>query len=81
MLLEATMAELATCTLTHITELQAGRNLVATLIDQTSTPQALVRVGFASQVEDQPPPTPRQPLGDSTSGRTTINNHYSQKPT
>ena len=63
-LLEATMAELATCTLTHITELQAGRNLVATLIDQTSTPQALVRVGLAPQVEDQPPPTPRRPLSE-----------------
>ncbi len=40
-LLEATMAGLATCTLTHITELHAGRNVVAALIDQTShTPSA-----------------------------------------
>jgi hypothetical protein len=63
-LLEATMAGLATCTLTHITELQAGRNLIATLIDQTSTPQALVRIGVAPEVEDQPPPTPRRPLDE-----------------
>lgn len=63
-LLEATMAGLATCTLTHITELQAGRNLVATLIDQTAAPQALVRVGVAPEVEDQPPPTPRRPLSE-----------------
>ena len=46
-LLEATMAGLATCTLTHITEQHAGRNLVAALIDQTTTPQVLVRVGLA----------------------------------
>lgn len=63
-LLEATMAGLATCTLTHITELHGGRNLVAALIDQTTTPQALIRVGLAPAVEDLPPPTPRRPIDE-----------------
>ena len=46
-LLDATMAGLATCTLTHITELRASRDIVATLIEQTTTPQVLIRVGLA----------------------------------
>ena len=64
LLLEATMAGLATCTLTHITEQHAGRNLLAALIDQATTPQVLVRVGVASDVEDLPPLTPRRPLNE-----------------
>jgi nitroreductase len=63
-LLEATMAGLATCTLTHIIEQHAGTNVVASLIDQTTTPQVLVRVGQASEVEKPPPPTPRRPLDE-----------------
>ena len=51
-LLEATMAGLATCTLTHITELWPGRNVVASLIGQTTTPQLLIRVGSAPEIED-----------------------------
>ena len=56
-LLEATMAGLATCTLTHITELRASRDIVASLIEQTTAPQALVRVGVAPEIEDLPPAT------------------------
>ncbi len=63
-LLEATMAGLATCTLTHIIEQHAGRNLVSALTDQTTTPQVLVRVGLAPKVENQPPFTPRRPLDE-----------------
>ena len=63
-LLEATMAGLATCTLTHITELEASRHIVATLIEQTTTPQVLVRVGLVSELEGLPPPTPRRPMSE-----------------
>jgi nitroreductase len=63
-LLEATMAGLATCTLTHITELRASRDIVATLIGQTTTPQALIRVGLAPEIEDLPPKTPRRPIDE-----------------
>ena len=70
-LLEATMAGLATCTLTHITELEASRHIVATLIDQTTTPQVLVRVGLVSELEGLPPPTPRRPMSEVFEVRST----------
>jgi len=63
-LLDATMAGLATCTLTHITEVPASRDIVATLIGQTVTPQVLIRVGRAPAIEDVPPATPRRPIDE-----------------
>jgi hypothetical protein len=63
-LLDATMAGLATCTLTHITELPASRAIVATLIGQQTTPQVLIRIGLAPSIEDVPPATPRRPIGE-----------------
>lgn len=61
-LLEATMAGLATCTLTHITELAASRDIVASLIGRTTTPQLLIRVGLVVDGGELPPATPRRPL-------------------
>ena len=65
-LLDATMAGLATCTLTHITEVPESRKIVTTLIDRDATPQVLVRVGFgvggAPGGDDPGPTTPRRPL-------------------
>ncbi len=63
-LLECTMAGLATCALTHITEVRATRELVAALMGYDSRPQVLIRVGVAPVVEALPPPTPRRPLAD-----------------
>lgn len=66
-LLEATLAGLATCPLTHITEMAASREVVATLVGldaQTITPQVLVRIGLAPSLEDVPPPTPRRPVDE-----------------
>lgn len=63
-LLEATMAGLATCTLTHITEVRASRDIVASLIGQTTTPQVLVRIGQAPEVGEHPPMTPRRPIAE-----------------
>ena len=63
-LLDATMAGLATCTLTHITELRASRDLVARLIEQTTAPQVLIRVGQIPQIDDVPPATPRRPIDE-----------------
>ena len=62
-LLEATVAGLATCTLTHLTELSASRHLVEELTGR-ALPQVLVRVGQAPANEQFPPPTPRRPLAD-----------------
>ena len=61
-LLEATVAGLATCTLTHLTEVLASRMVVATLIGRSATPQVLIRVGVSPSVGEAVPPTPRRPL-------------------
>jgi hypothetical protein len=63
-LLEATMADLATCTLTHLTEVLASRMVVGTLIGKNTTPQVLIRVGQAPSVGETIPPTPRRPLAE-----------------
>jgi hypothetical protein len=65
-LLDATMAGLATCTLTHLTEVPASKEIVAGLIGKSTRdliPQVLIRVGLTPSIEDTPPPTPRRPLG------------------
>ena len=65
LLLECTVAGLATCTLTHLTELAPSREIVRDLTGQHGLPQLLVRVGQAP-VESgaAPEPTPRRPLSD-----------------
>ncbi len=63
-LLEATIAGFATCTLTHITEVPSGREVIASLIDGKAIPQALIRVGLAPALEATPPPTPRRHIND-----------------
>jgi nitroreductase len=62
-LLEATVAGLATCTLTHLTELATTRHLVEKVTGHP-LPQVLVRIGEAPANEHFPPPTPRRPLAD-----------------
>ena len=61
-LLDATMAGMATCTVTHITEVPDGRDIVASLVGVTTIPQAIVRVGVAPALAAPPPPTPRRPI-------------------
>jgi hypothetical protein len=63
-LLECTMARLATCTLTHITEFEESRERIQRLIGTQDFPQVLVRVGRAPVLEEIPPPTPRRPLSE-----------------
>jgi hypothetical protein len=71
LLLDAAMAGLATCTLTHITELRASRDIVASLIEQAATPQVLIRVGQSPQTDDVPPATPRRPIDEVLEVRST----------
>ena len=63
-LIECTMVGLATCTLTHITELAKSRAVVQELTGSRAFPQLLVRVGNAPVPEDIPAPTPRRPLSE-----------------
>ena len=63
-LLECTMAGLATCPVTHLTEVTVTRELIRSLMDYDAVPQVLIRVGVVSVTEKVPPPTPRRPLSE-----------------
>ena len=64
-LLECTLAGMATCTLTHLTELRSSRSLIGALTDRAAMPQLLIRVGEAPVLGEVPPMTPRRPLRDA----------------
>jgi nitroreductase len=61
-LLECSIAGLATCPVTHLTELSVTRELIRSLMDHDAVPQVLIRVGVVPVTEKVPPPTPRRPL-------------------
>jgi hypothetical protein len=61
-LLECTMAGMATCTLTHLIESTRSRDIVRNLIGRRGEPQVLIRVGITPPFEDSPLPAPRRPL-------------------
>lgn len=63
-LLEATMAGLGTCTVTHVTELESSRAFIGSLLEHDARPQVLIRIGLAPAIEQVPPPTPRRPMRD-----------------
>jgi hypothetical protein len=63
-LLECTMAGMATCTLTQLIEVDESRDIVRSLIEQRGQPQVLIRAGIAPPMEDLPAATPRRPLSD-----------------
>jgi hypothetical protein len=67
-LLEATIAGLATCPLTHMTEVEASREIICGLSGR-ALPQVLIRMGVVPAIGDAPPPTPRRPLNDVLSWR------------
>ncbi|AKN18842.1 Acg family FMN-binding oxidoreductase [Mycobacterium haemophilum] len=63
-LLECTVAGLATCPVTHVTELEATRDIIRDLTtDTAAVPQLLIRVGIEPAGE-VPPLTPRRPMSD-----------------
>lgn len=63
-LLECTLAGMATCTLTHLVEANESRDIVRDLIDHRGEPQVLVRVGIAPPFDNPSPPTPRRALSE-----------------
>ncbi|MBX9640876.1 MAG: NAD(P)H nitroreductase [Mycobacteriaceae bacterium] len=63
-LLECTVAGLATCPITHVTELEPGRAILRELTEgRAAVPQVLIRVGI-SPSGPIPAATPRRPLGE-----------------
>lgn len=63
LLLDATMAGLASCTLSHLTEVPVTRDIVSALVNRPF-PQVVVRLGLVPELDEVPPPTPRRPLSD-----------------
>ena len=63
-LLECTVAGMATCPLTHLIEVAESRDILRDLIAGHGEPQVLVRVGMAPPTERPPEPTSRRPLND-----------------
>jgi hypothetical protein len=63
-LLECTLAGLAACTLSHLTELWSSRHLIGTLTGREAMPQLVIRVGEARVLDKPPATTPRRPLRD-----------------
>jgi hypothetical protein len=63
-LLECTVAGMATCTLTHLIELDESRDIVRDLIAQRGQPQVVIRAGIVPPMEHLPAPTPRRPLDE-----------------
>lgn len=64
-LLECTMASLATCTLTHMIEFHASREIIRRLTERRrAEPQLLIRAGTVPQTESPPSPTPRRPVSE-----------------
>jgi hypothetical protein len=63
-LLECTVAGLATCTLTHMTEVMPSRDIIRQLTGQIGSPQLLIRIGVAPSDQQQAPATPRRALAE-----------------
>ncbi|MBJ7338154.1 NAD(P)H nitroreductase [Mycolicibacterium sp.] len=63
-LLNCTVAGIATCTLSHITEFAESRAVIQDLIGSRAFPQVLIRAGEAPPTEAVPEPTPRRPLSE-----------------
>lgn len=61
-LLECTMARVATCPLTHLIESPESRDVIRDLIGGRGEPQVLIRIGTAPAMEELPIPTPRRAL-------------------
>ncbi|WP_245668291.1 Acg family FMN-binding oxidoreductase [Nocardia xishanensis] len=63
-LLECTSMGLATCALTHITELPAARESIRGALTRAGIPQVVLRVGAAPAETTEQPPTPRRPVNE-----------------
>jgi hypothetical protein len=59
-LLECTVAGLATCTLTHMTEMAMSRNIIAQITGTAGQPQLLIRVGKSAPDGHHVEPTTRR---------------------
>jgi hypothetical protein len=63
-LLECTMAGMATCTLTHMTEMAMSRHIIAQITGTDGQPQLLIRVGKSPLNAQRVESTPRRPVNE-----------------
>lgn len=63
-LLECTVAGMATCTLTHMTELAPSRDIIKQVTGTAGQPQLLIRVGKSPARDPSAGGTARRPLGE-----------------
>lgn len=63
-LLEGTVAGLASCTLTHLTDSTLHCDVVRSLTGAIGSPQVLIRFGWATAATEPRPMTPRRPLAE-----------------
>jgi hypothetical protein len=63
-LLECTIAGMATCTLTHMTEVTPSRNMIGELTGRIGSPQLLIRIGRTPLEHGHFAATPRRALTD-----------------
>jgi hypothetical protein len=63
-LLECTMAGMATCTLTHMIEFPPSRDIIRQAIGQSGVPQLLIRVGRSPTTDQHAAITDRRPLAE-----------------
>lgn len=76
-LLDCTIAGMATCTLTHMTEVTPARELIRRLSGRPGLPQLLIRVGRIPAAEQHVPATPRRPLSEVLEFRGQVPDHPS----
>ncbi|WP_246124127.1 Acg family FMN-binding oxidoreductase [Nocardia bhagyanarayanae] len=62
LLLECASAGLASCALTHITELPSARESIQSVLASAAIPQVVIRVGAAPAETTPPASTPRRPV-------------------
>ena len=63
-LLDCTAAGMATCTLTHMTELEPSRDIVRQVTGNAGQPQLLIRVGRSSPINPEIRSSPRRPVAE-----------------
>lgn len=61
-LLECTLAGMATCTLTHMTEMPLSRDIIRQITGGSGQPQLLIRVGRSPAKDPHAKPTARRPV-------------------
>lgn len=64
LLIEATIAGLSSCTLSHVLESPDSTTLISALLEDASVPQIMVRLGVRSHADEKPARSPRRDVDE-----------------